>query len=301
MKRPPFQPHERAGKEGAFPLYETKHAATVDLKADEQGHIEAVFSTFDVVDSDGDILVREAFTDGQKVPLVWSHDWSMPIGKGTIRTDEKRAIFDGQFFTDTSAGLDAYRTVKAMGELQEFSWGFRILDAEPGQKDGQPIRTITKAEVFEVSPVLVGANRETYTLALKGRRRLSRGQIEGAITVLQALLGDDAAEEPDEAAAIEAVADAAPLSLDAGGAALLAGLDAYLTRLPDAAADDLVTAKDAIEALAHRLVSARARLTDALKRADMVGADDPRELLRQFRRLDGIYGRPTTSTGRVAV
>jgi HK97 family phage prohead protease len=272
-------------------LYETKHAATVDLKADEQGHIEAVFSTFGVVDSDGDILVREAFTDGQAVPLVWSHDWSMPIGKGTIRTDEKRAIFDGQFFTDTSAGLDAYRTVKAMGELQEFSWGFRILDAEPGQKDGQPIRTITKAEVFEVSPVLVGANRETYTLALKGRRRLSRGQIEGAITVLQALLGDDAAEEPDEAAAIVAEAsEADPVQL----------LRASVEEMKAATDDDILAGRERLSALLADLGSVRGDIEALMKRADQIGAENPRELLRQFRRIEGLYG-PTPSNGRLAV
>jgi hypothetical protein len=59
-----------------------------------------------------------------------------------------------------------------MGDLQEWLFGFRINDYEvaPFQKDGQDevdVRYLKDLEVFEVSPVLVGANRETYTLAIK--------------------------------------------------------------------------------------------------------------------------------------
>ena len=42
---------------------------------------------------------------------------------------EKQGVFDGGFFLETDAGLEAYKTVKAMGTLQEWSWGFRVVDA----------------------------------------------------------------------------------------------------------------------------------------------------------------------------
>ncbi len=151
-------------------MFKTKRLTLpAELKADgDEGSLSAVFSTFNVVDSDGDVVVPSAFTAGQEVPLVWSHDWARPVGKGTINVTPEHAVFDGRFFTETSWGQDAYQTVKALGSLQEYSWGFRVLDAEPGEMNGQPVRFIKRAEVFEVSPVLVGANRETYTLALKG-------------------------------------------------------------------------------------------------------------------------------------
>lgn len=150
--------------------YRTAPAA---LDAENEGWLKAAFSVFDEIDSDGDIVRASAFTDGQSVPLVWAHDWSRPVGKGTIRVTDKHAEFDGSFFTDTAAGLDAYRTVKAMGELQEFSWGFEIpTDGWAKTKhNGQDAREILKATVFEVSPVLVGANRNTRTLAIKGQER----------------------------------------------------------------------------------------------------------------------------------
>lgn len=153
-------------------MLETKHiTTTAEFKADgPTGSLRAVISTFDVVDMDGDIVEATAFTDGQAVPLVWAHDWSRPIGKGSIRVEAKRAVFDGQLFLDTADGLNAYNTIKGMAELQEYSWGFRILEAEPVTMQGNQARRITKAEVFEASPVLVGAagRGRTRTLSLKG-------------------------------------------------------------------------------------------------------------------------------------
>jgi HK97 family phage prohead protease len=142
--------------------------APASLDTEVEGRLKAAFSVFDELDSDGDIVRASAFTDGQAVPLVWAHDWTKPVGKGVIRVGSKYAEFDGAFFTDTAAGMDAYRTVKAMGDLQEFSWGFQILDQIKGKPTDAHKREITKATVFEVSPVLVGANRNTRTLAIKG-------------------------------------------------------------------------------------------------------------------------------------
>lgn len=133
-----------------------------------EGSVQAVFSTFGVVDRDGDIVEASAFTHGQSVPMVWSHDWSKPVGKGQIAVGPDAAVFDGAFFLDTVAGRDAYATVKAMAELQEYSWGFRVIDAAFEQRGDQFIRVIKRAEVFEVSPVLKGAGVGTHTLALKG-------------------------------------------------------------------------------------------------------------------------------------
>jgi len=79
-------------------------------------------------------------------------------------------MFDGEFFLETDAGLEAYKTVKAMSSanLQQWSWGFRVIDAAFEQRDQQFVRLIKTAEVFEVSPVLVGAGVGTYTEAIKG-------------------------------------------------------------------------------------------------------------------------------------
>lgn len=149
---------------------ETKHLTTrAVLKADgdNEGSIEAVFSTFGVRDRDGDIVEAGAIEHGKSVPMVWHHDWTRMIGKGVTETNDERAVFKGSLFLDTDAGADAYRTIKAMGDLMEYSWGFRILDADFVERDAEFIRIIKRAELFEVSPVLVGAGMGTGTLSLK--------------------------------------------------------------------------------------------------------------------------------------
>ena len=98
-------------------MFETKHIKTpVELKADDTGAVTAVFSTFSVVDKDGDVVLPTALTNGQAVPMTWSHDWSQPVGRGVVRVEEARALFDGHFFLDTQAGQEAYKTVKAMAD-----------------------------------------------------------------------------------------------------------------------------------------------------------------------------------------
>ncbi len=142
---------------------------TFEMKADDNGQLSAVFSTFGVVDHDGDVVEASAFTNGQSVVMVWSHDWTDPVGKGVVQVTDSEAVFNGRFFMDTARGQEAYKTVKAVGDLQEYSWGFRVLDAVWEQRDEEHVRIIKRAELFEVSPVLKGAGIGTRTLALKGR------------------------------------------------------------------------------------------------------------------------------------
>lgn len=149
-------------------MHETVYkSASVTVKDEGPGSVVAKFSTFDIVDRSGDIVRPSAFTDGQSVPMVWSHDWTKPIGKGVIRVTATHAEFHGSFFR-TSAGQEARETVREMGDLQEWSWGFRITGTQ--RNDNIEGLDIVKAEPFEVSPVLVGANPQTSTLAVKSER-----------------------------------------------------------------------------------------------------------------------------------
>lgn len=144
--------------------------APLALKDDATpGAVQAVFSTFNVLDKQNDVVLPGAFTEGVQVPLIWAHEWdSFPVGKGTILVQADRAVFDGAFHLQTQHSRDAYETVKAMGALQEYSYGFDIAESELGDWDGQPARLIQKfGRIYEVSPVLVGAGERTGTLAIK--------------------------------------------------------------------------------------------------------------------------------------
>ena len=69
-----------------------------ELKGDGEtkGQVKAVFSVFNTLDSDGDVVLPDAVRSGFKsgdVPMVWSHKWDMPIGKGSIEQDGEKATF----------------------------------------------------------------------------------------------------------------------------------------------------------------------------------------------------------------
>jgi HK97 family phage prohead protease len=154
-----------------------KQFKNINLLTDEgdKGNVSAVFSVFNEIDSDGDVVLPQSIKSGygeNGVAMVWGHDWKDVIGRGEIVEEDGRAVFKGQFIMDTQRGRDAYETVKAMGDIQQWSFGYEVLDSENGMftKDGKEeveVRYLKSLKVWEVSPVLVGANQNTHTLAVK--------------------------------------------------------------------------------------------------------------------------------------
>lgn len=142
---------------------------------DETGTVEAVFSKFNEIDSDNDVVLPNSIKSGygdKGVVMCWGHDWKNIIGKGKIEQDDEKAIFKGTFNLNTNAGKEAYETVKAMSDLQQWSFGFEVKDSEMGmyRKDNgeeKEVRYLKDLKVWEVSPVMVGANQNTYTMAIK--------------------------------------------------------------------------------------------------------------------------------------
>jgi hypothetical protein len=150
----------------------TKSLTGVKIKDAEKGEVEAVFSTFHVKDSDGDVTLPDAFEDGQPVALgAYGHGSYLygapPVGKGVIRNGDTEAVLAGQFFLNTQAGREMFETVKELGPLQEWSFSYDILESEDGEVDGEKVQVLKKLKVHEVSPVLLGAGVNTRTLAVK--------------------------------------------------------------------------------------------------------------------------------------
>ncbi len=156
-----------------MPKHKTYHAS-LEFKADadETGQFLAEFATLGVVDHDGDVTLKGAFTDGQETLIeAWNHNYgSLPVGKGVIRERDGKAVVEGQFFLDTAGGLEHYRVVKALGPLQEWSYTFEILDSEYGKHDGRSVRYLKKLDVWGVAPVQRGAGIDTRTVAIKSGR-----------------------------------------------------------------------------------------------------------------------------------
>lgn len=157
-----------------------KTISGVEVKDAEKGTVSAVFSTFDVIDKDGDLTLPGAIKDGMEVVISayghQSHYGALPLGKGVIRTTKKEALLEGQFFMDTAHGADAFRTVKALGALQEWSYSLHNVTRKSSEVDGQMISIIEDIGLIkEVSPVLIGAGVETRTLVAKGLKFTEEG------------------------------------------------------------------------------------------------------------------------------
>ena len=150
------------------------------VKDADQGLVEAVFATLGVIDADGDVTVPGAFEDGAAVRIsAYGHEsWlgALPVGRGVIRADNRQAVLDGQFFLGTTHGRDTFETVKQMGDLQEWSYGFDVVKWSQGEFEGRDVRFLEGLKVHEVSPVLLGAGVDTRTLSVKAA---------GGITLVQ--------------------------------------------------------------------------------------------------------------------
>jgi hypothetical protein len=150
-----------------------------EIKNGITGEVEAVIATLNVVDHDAEVIWPGAIKDGSKVKMSsYGHDivgslfggGAMPVGKGAITVEGNRAVFRGRVFQSTERGRETFSVLKEMGRDQEWSFGFRILESQPPDEDWLKRgaeRILTKLEVFEVSPVLLGAGVGTTTLSAK--------------------------------------------------------------------------------------------------------------------------------------
>lgn len=149
----------------------TKQYKIRDLKLEgDQGAFSAVFATLNVVDSDGDLTVPGAFGEQRVIVSAYGHgSWggALPVGKGRIYERGEEAIVEGRFFLDTQAGGETYKTVKNIGDLQEWSYALPEIDYEIREEDGERIRVLKRIKVNEVSPVLMGSGVNTRLLDIK--------------------------------------------------------------------------------------------------------------------------------------
>jgi hypothetical protein len=158
-----------------------------DLETSEAGSLTALFAPYLSVDRQKDVTLPGAFGDQQVLISAYGHtswDGALPVGKGRIYDGVAGGEFEGAFFLDTFSGLETYKTVKNVGDLQEFSYslpeieselrGLRELQREypalrlNGHDPTETVRVLKKIRVNEISPVLLGAGIGTRTISIKG-------------------------------------------------------------------------------------------------------------------------------------
>lgn len=141
-----------------------------ELKLDEAGHIVLAFAQIGVIDRDRDVTVAGAFPSKDVPMSAYGHtSWNgaLPVGRGAIAEKGAWAVFEGDFLMETDHGRNAYHTVKAMAELQEYSYGYEPTEFSYGTHEDQHVRFLKRLDVYEVSPVLVGAGLGTHTQSIK--------------------------------------------------------------------------------------------------------------------------------------
>lgn len=149
-----------------------------------QGIVECFVAGIGNKDSVGDVLVSGAFSKSlqrRKPRVVWGHNWNDPIGKvleiyevapGDRRLPMKmlNAGIGGlyakvQFNLGSEKGREAFANVAFFGQEQEWSIGYKTLDSifDPNLQ----ANILKEVELYEVSPVLHGANQLTGTISVK--------------------------------------------------------------------------------------------------------------------------------------
>lgn len=179
------------------------------------GTVTIVMATLNVPDHDGDVTERGFFGE-QTAQIVPAHDWAhVPLGKARVREVGNEAVADLSFNLDVPAAADWYKAIKYDFEnppaLQQYSYGFDVLDggARYGDFQGRQVRFLQPlksgapgVQVFEVSPVMLGAGLGTRTLAVKQDRQ-REPLTEAQMAVIRTAQGHAAEHERKQRAVFE--------------------------------------------------------------------------------------------------
>ena len=152
----------------------TERKAIEIKRLDGEGTGVAKIATLSAIDREGDTYASGAFGE-QEVKVLSGHAWDgPPIGKGRIFEQGDEALAEFKLNLDIPSGQAWHKALQfdlANGKaLQEWSFGFQVIDAADETRDGSSVRVLKELDVFEVSPVVLGAGVDTGTLSVKSRR-----------------------------------------------------------------------------------------------------------------------------------
>lgn len=132
----------------------------------KNGIVTGYFSQFGEVDSDGDMIVKGAFSKSimengpesqkQRIVHLYQHDVSKPLGKPYMLKEDDYGLYFESKIVGTSYGEDVLKLYEA-GVINEHSIGFVTVKGQP--KEGY--MEIQEVKLFEGSTVTFGANENT--------------------------------------------------------------------------------------------------------------------------------------------
>ena len=168
--------------------YKAGNAGQINVDQAE-GIVECFVAGIGNKDSVGDVVISGAFSKSllrRKPRVVWGHNWNEPIGKvlemyevpasdPRLPQKMKAAGIGGlyarvQFNLQSEKGKEAFANVAFFGVEQEWSIGYKTLDAVYDQN--MKANILKEVELYEVSPVLHGANQLTGTISVKSEEKI---------------------------------------------------------------------------------------------------------------------------------
>ena len=182
--------------------YKNLSNGSIEDVDEKKGIVTGYLSSFDVIDSDNDVMAKGCFAktimeNGPQSPkprihYLWNHS-DVPIGKfSELYEDSFGLKFVGNIITNLKAGQDAL-TYYAEEIISEHSIGFRPLKSGYfGDDDDKPswdrMRTFTEVKLYEGSAVLWGANPDTPVVSVKAEgKEVLEGHIK-RLSKMQTLL-----------------------------------------------------------------------------------------------------------------
>ena len=151
---------------------------------DKTGVLSGYGAVFGNRDSYDEVIAQGAFADslaewdsrGKFPPMLLQHgggfasgaDAMLPVGKWTSMTENAKGLkVEGELFAmNTERGQYLYEGLKS-GVLDGLSIGFQVRASETGTKPGEPYRTLTEIDLWEVSIVTFPANPKARITGVK--------------------------------------------------------------------------------------------------------------------------------------
>lgn len=188
-------------------------------EAEDEGHFEGIANAYDVIDDYESKFQRGAFKktleEQDKIPLVWFHDPTQPIGQARAWETDEGLKVDGELDLNIQKAQEVYSGMQ-MGYVDTMSIGFETIQSDTNS-DGIEIKK--EAKLYEASPLTQnfaanpGAEIGEVRSTIKGIRRINQSikdetkrDLDEAINELRQIVDElDTEEEANEEESIDEV------------------------------------------------------------------------------------------------
>lgn len=144
------------------------------VATEEDRTIKGYACVWGVVDSYGTIFRRGAFAKSiqergpdsaskYKIVLLWQHEMHNPIGQVRVLREDDYGLYFEAVADDIPEGIRAVKQVRS-GTINQFSFGFTYVWDALEWNDELDVIEVREASLYEISPVTIAANRETFAL-----------------------------------------------------------------------------------------------------------------------------------------